>query len=121
MKKWSPPWQWHDGVGARVVATTSAEGVRLSIETVRPCHGLASWLAAWVSAYLSRLPDGGREDSDFTFVYVVVGSFDGATPDGRVDGSAVLEAGYGGSPAGPDDAPPTTIAALFERVLDVLV
>lgn len=91
----------------------------MRLETMGAMHGLTTWLAAWIGAYLSRLPDGGEDDPDFTFVYVVIGSVDGAVPDGKVDGTAVLEAGHGGPPAGPDDAEPTTIAAMFERVSEV--
>lgn len=65
--------------------------------------------------------DGGTSDPDFTFAYVVLGTISGSQPiDGKVDGKAVLEAGYGGAPVGPDPAVPTTVSALFGAISTVL-
>jgi hypothetical protein len=120
MSDWIPPWRDQPNITARVVAVSSPDGSRVVIETQSATAGLASWLKAWIGAHVSRLPDAGTDDPDFTFVYVVLGSFDGAVPDGRVDGTAVLEVGYGGSPVGPEDGEPTTIAMMFEALASVL-
>jgi hypothetical protein len=120
MSDWIPPWRDQAHTTARVFAVSSPDGSRVVIETHSATPGLASWLKAWIGAHLSGLPDAGTDDPDFTFVYVVLGSFDGAVPDGQVDGTAVLEAGYGGWPVGPEDGEPTTLAVMFEGLASAL-
>jgi hypothetical protein len=78
---------------ARTLASTPCRYFRTAIETLSSAIAIGSWLTAWIGAHLARLPDAETGDPDFTFIYVVLGAFGGAAPNGEVDGTAVLEVG----------------------------
>ena len=119
MSLWTPPWTERErGTGALVV--TSGERLQLHVEMALVTEGAMSWLAGWLRAYLAHQPDGGLEDPDFCYFYVVLGELSAGNGDGTVDGKSIIQAGYGGDPYGPTDADPTTLAELVGWALQCL-
>jgi len=111
MALWTPPWTERErGTGALVV--TSGERLQLRVDVTLDMPQSMSWLIQWLDAYLALQVDGGLEDPDFCYFYAVLGELDAGIGDGKVDGRAIVQAGYGGDPYGPIGAHPTTLAEM---------
>lgn len=76
------------------------------------------WLRTWLKQYLALKGSLADDDPDLSFFYLVLGTdLEDASATGEVDGTVVLEAGYGGEPVGPPNADTTTLRHMVQWVL----
>lgn len=117
--EWVPPWRTRErGTGSLVLIWTVPAVLRIDV-SLAGAEDLR-WLRRWLERYLTRQPEGSNEEADYTFLYVVVGDLADEDPDGLVDGKAVVEAGFGGPPVGPEDATTASVDDLVRFAIDCL-
>jgi hypothetical protein len=110
----------HPTASAILAISNTALGIGLTFEVFRATPGLSSWLARWLRAYLELGIGKGISWSESSFAYVYLGDIAGGSPSGQVDGIAVLEAGYGCEPVGPQDGVLCSTPLLFSVAAAVL-
>lgn len=116
---WTPPWRSRERASGALVLIWTVPAV-LRLELTLASAQDVRWIRQWLERYLALLPSGSAEEADFTFLYLLVGDLTDADPDGRVDGVAVLEAGFGGSPVGPEGGVPVAVDDLVRFALECL-
>jgi hypothetical protein len=118
-RNWVPPWRTRArATGSLVLVWTVPALLRLDLSLASAAD--LRWLRTWLEQYLTHQPEGSSEEVDYTFFYVLIGEVGAVAPEGRVDGKAVLEAGFGGPPAGPEDASTTSVDELVRFAIDCL-